>query len=53
MSWAQILGVALILISTMVQGQESDGWDWRITPYLWTVGLDGGLAIGPLSQDIE
>ena len=31
--------------------QESDGWKFRITPYLWMLGLDGTTAA--LGNDVE
>ncbi len=31
--------------------QESDGWKFRITPYLWMLSLDGTTAVG--GQDVE
>ena len=34
-----------------VSAQESDGWKFRITPYLWMLSLDGTTAV--LGQDVE
>jgi hypothetical protein len=34
-----------------VSAQESDGWKFRITPYLWMLALDGTTAV--LGQDAE
>ena len=34
-----------------VSAQESDSWKFRITPYLWMLGLDGTTAV--LGQDVE
>ena len=33
-----------------VTAQESDGWKFRITPYLWMMGMDGTTAA--LGQDV-
>ena len=49
----QLVGVILTLISTSTWAQESDDWDWKIAPYLWTVGVDGEIAIGEITQDID
>jgi hypothetical protein len=49
----RIIGVLLTLASTSTWAQESDSWDWRIAPYLWTVGISGDLAIGQINQDID
>jgi len=49
----QLVGVILTLISTSAMGQESDDFDWKIAPYLWTVGLSGDITIGEIVQDID
>lgn len=53
MNWLKIFGLSLVLFSTSTWSQESDSWDWKVTPYLWMVNLEGGLDIGPLGQDID
>jgi hypothetical protein len=45
--------LVLALFATSVHAQDSDGWDWKITPYLWMVGIDGDLSIGPIDQAID
>lgn len=42
-----------VLSCTSAWAQESDSWDWKIAAYLWGVGIDGNLAIGPVEQDID
>jgi hypothetical protein len=32
---------------------QSDAWDWRFTPYLWSAGIDGDVAIGPIGRDVD
>jgi hypothetical protein len=49
----QSIGVLLALLSTSAWAQESDSWDWKIAPYLWTVGVDGTVTIGSTDQEIE
>lgn len=39
-----ILVVFVLLMPGMVSAQESDGWTFRVTPYLWMLGLDGTTA---------
>ena len=53
MKLVQIIFVVLLLASNPVWAQDSDSWDWRIAPYLWTVSVDGKLSIGPLNQDVD
>jgi len=49
----QLVGAILILISTSTRAQESDDIDWKIAPYLWTVGVAGDITIGEINQDID
>lgn len=49
----QLAGVILTLISTSALAQESDDIDWKIAPYLWTVGVSGDITIGEINQDID
>jgi hypothetical protein len=53
MKWMKIIGLTLALISTSVWSQDSDQMDWKITPYLWLVSIDGDIGIGPIDQNIE
>lgn len=48
-----LLSLLLVLMSGTAWAQESGSWDWRIAPYLWTVGIDGELSAGPIDQDID
>lgn len=44
----------LALFSTnTVLAQSAEQWDWKVAPYLWTVGIDGSLSAGPVNQDID
>lgn len=45
--------ILLALVSTNAWSQDSDSWDWKITPYLWTVGISGDLTIGDINQDLD
>jgi len=53
MKWTRVIGLALILISNSAWSQDADQLDWKITPYLWAINMDGGLSIGPIDQDID
>jgi hypothetical protein len=48
-----LLGLTMALAAGPAWSQGSDSWDWRIAPYLWMVGIDGELSVGPLGQDID
>ncbi len=47
------LSILLVLSCTSAWAQDSDSWDWKIAPYLWTVGIDGTMTIGETVQDVE
>ena len=38
------LGASLVYGSGVANAQESGGWDFRLTPYLWALALDGTTA---------
>jgi hypothetical protein len=42
------------LIATLFASPASvQGWDWRVTPYLWTTGIEGDVALGPIGRDVD
>lgn len=41
---AFIFLTCVLLVPATVTAQEDDGWTFRITPYLWMLGLDGTTA---------
>ena len=43
-------GAALALVASSASAQ---GWDWRVTPYLWTAAIDGEIALGPVARDVD
>lgn len=49
----RVISLLLVLLSSPAWAQSSDSWDWRVAPYLWTVGIDGELSVGPIDQDID
>lgn len=38
------LSISALLMPGVVAAQESDGWNFRISPYIWMLGLDGTTA---------
>ena len=46
-----ILGVSIMFTPDVSTAQESDGWNFRITPYLWMLGMDGTTAA--LGNDVD
>ncbi len=46
-----ILGVSIMFTPGVTSAQESDGWNFRITPYLWMLGMDGTTAA--LGNDVD
>lgn len=49
----RIFSLLLVLISSSSWAQDSNSLDWKITPYLWMVGIDGAVSIGPIDQDLD
>ena len=45
------LSVSASFWSVAANAQESDAWEFRVTPYLWMLGLDGTTAA--LGQDVN
>ena len=45
------LTVSATLFPGTATAAESDNWQFRITPYLWMLGLDGTTAA--LGQDVD
>ncbi len=39
--------------SEPVSSSSSDGWEFRVTPYLWMVGLDGSLTAKGQEADVD
>ncbi len=52
-----VMALMLTLMSptAYAQEKESNGWEYRIIPYLWAVGLDGDMVVGgqPVEMDID
>ncbi|HEX7236811.1 MAG TPA: hypothetical protein VF405_07605 [Gammaproteobacteria bacterium] len=43
--------VTAALVASSASAQE--GWDWRVTPYLWGLGIEGNIALGPVGRDVN
>jgi len=41
---ALILIASVLLVPGVVTAQEDEGWKFRLTPYLWMLGIDGTTA---------
>jgi len=47
------LAVAASISPGTVAAQESDSWEFRVTPYLWMLGLDGTTAVLGDDADVD
>jgi hypothetical protein len=47
------LSVSAFLMSSVASAQESDGWEVRLTPYLWALSLDGTTAAAGNDVPVE
>ena len=45
--------LALCLLPGIALAQSSDSVDWKIAPYLWTVGMDGSATLAGYEQDLD
>jgi hypothetical protein len=43
-------GFVAVLFASSASAQ---GWDWRVTPYLWGANIQGDVALGPLARDVD
>jgi hypothetical protein len=46
-----VLGCAPLLGAPFTASAQD--WDWTFTPYLWTAGIDGDVALGALSRPVD
>ena len=46
--------LAFLCFPQIAQAQDfSEEPDWKVTAYLWTMGLDGTVGIGPIESDLD
>jgi predicted porin len=46
--------VALVLLATAGFARAAeDGWQFKLTPYLWAMGVDGDVGVGPVSVPVD
>jgi hypothetical protein len=43
----------LVIAAVFAMPAAAQGWDWRVTPYLWGSAIDGEIALGPVSRDVD
>jgi hypothetical protein len=36
-----------------LSAKAQDPWDWKISPYLWGAGIEGDVALGPVSRPVN
>lgn len=48
-----LLCAVVIATPAISTAQVSDERDWKVTPYLWTVGIDGTATLGGYEQDLD
>lgn len=49
----RLVGTALVLVATSSHAQPNGAWRHGFATYLMAAGLDGDVAIGPLSGDVD
>ena len=48
-----VLSAAMVLVPVQASAQQSGGVDFRITPYLWLLGLDGTTAVAGQDANVD
>jgi hypothetical protein len=48
-----VLTSTLGMLATSTWAQDENNWDWKIVPYLWAVGIEGTVSIGPVDQEVD
>lgn len=51
MKFFRIISIVLLMVSLPVQADTDESWEFKITPYLWAIGLDG--LTGPKGFEAE
>lgn len=53
--WVATIAFALLAWSARAPGQalSDNRWHYSATPYVWLVGLDGGVGVGRLDTDVD
>ena len=44
---------AFVIAALFAWSASAQGWDWRVTPYLWGTSIDGNIALGPVARDVD
>ena len=42
-----------IATAFLASSASAQGWDWRVTPYLWGASISGDVALGPLGREVD
>jgi hypothetical protein len=50
---ASLIAAASTLLIAPASTAFAQDWTWSVTPYLWGPGIDGSIAIGPLSAEMS
>lgn len=48
-----LLVLVVCLMPALAVADSSQDLDWKITPYLWTVGMDGSAILAGYEQDLD
>lgn len=48
-----LMAVFVLLATAGMAWTAEEGWSFKITPYLWAMGIDGDIGIGPVSVPVD
>jgi len=48
---ARLAGFVIAVL--FASSATAQGWDWRVTPYLWGLSIQGDVALGPVAREVD
>ena len=42
-----------VVAGLFASSASAQGWDWRVTPYVWGTSIDGRIGLGPVARDVD
>ena len=42
-----------VTAALLASSASAQGLDWRVTPFLWGLGIDGDIGLGPVSRPVD
>jgi hypothetical protein len=49
----KMLGMIMVMASSISAQAQDGSWQYKLTPYLWAMGMDGDIAIGNVTAPVD